>query len=270
MSETKKKVLHISEVTAENNITISALMGKKQLDIQAIYADLNDAEKKALDGIYGEKYIPIELITEEYEGETLAVTFMKQNSKVEVVAVTPDGVFKFANVRILKFKFENGRAIHVIHGLNTKGLPCNRRRGVRINIDTRMELEQENEKIPVLVREISYCGFSFINLSKKDVDINKAFVLNLMERDGDRAYSIGKFVGKVLRVQKVDSGSDIYGCVLADKHASTLQKYVAMKQLEFLNGKKMKDIERNSNSANWRAEMADALGYAMEEDIDNR
>ena len=267
MSDSKKKVLHISEVTAENNITISAMMGKKQIDLQAIYATLTDAEKDALDEIYGDKYIPIELIIEEHEGETLAVTFMKQNSKVEVVAVTPYGVFKFSNVRILRFDFDTGKSIHVIHGLATKGVPCNRRRGVRINLDTRMELEQENVKIPVLVREISYCGFSFINLSKSDVDIKKAFVLNLMERDGDRAYSIGKFVGKVHRVQEVDGGKTVYGCILADKHAAALQKYVAMKQLEFLNGKKMKDIEKNSTNANWRAEMADALGYAMEEDL---
>ena len=89
-----------------------------------------------------------------------------------------------------------------------------------------MELEQENVKIPVLVREISYCGFSFINLSKSDVDIKKAFVLNLMERDGDRAYSIGKFVGKVHRVQEVDGGKTVYGCILADKHAAALQKYI--------------------------------------------
>ena len=65
----------------------------------------------------------------------------------------------------------------------------------------------------------------------------------------------------------MDGGKTVYGCILADKHAAALQKYVAMKQLEFLNGKKMKDIEKNSTSANWRAEMADALGYAMEEDL---
>ena len=266
MSETKKKVLHIDEVTPDNNITVSAMMGKKQIDLQALYADLTAAEKEALDSIYGKKYIPIELITEEVEGETLAVTFQKQNSQVEVVVVNPDGVFKFANIRILKFKFDDGKAIHVIHGLNPKGVPCNRRRGVRINLDTRMELEQENNKFIILVRDISYCGFSFVNLSKNDIDINKPFILNLMERDGDKAFSMGRYVGKVQRQQEQEKGPTIYGCILAEKHAAALQKYIAMKQLEFLNGKKLKDVEKNSDSDNWRAEVADALGELLEED----
>ncbi len=265
MSETKKKSLHINEVAPGNSITVTAIQGKKQLDIQAIYAELTEAEKKALDEIYGDKYIPIELITEEVDGETFSVNFMQQNSKVEVVAVHGDGVFKFSNVRILKFNFDDGKSIHLIHGLNPKGVPCNRRRGVRINLDTRMELEQDKERLPILVREISYCGFSFINLSKKDINLNNPFILNLMEHDEGKTYSIGRFVGKVHRVQKVEGGHDIYGCILADKHAATLQKYIAMKQLEFLNGKKMKSVEKNSNSDNWRAEIADALGDTLEE-----
>lgn len=268
MSDNKKQQLHISEVTPNDSIAVTAMMDGKKVEISCTYAELTEEQKEFLNVNYGNHYLPVELITMEVDGEEVPVTFQGQNSVLQVVVVNPYGVFKFENILIRKTTLPGEKTFHLINAVSTLGIRFNRRRGVRVNVDTRMELEQGEEKFIILVREISYCGFSFINLSQNDVDINRPFVLNLIERDGDKSFSYGKFIGKVHRTEEQKSGPTIYGCILADKHADQLQKYVAMKQLEVLTGKKAfaEDIQKTSNSDRWRAEVADALGDAL---IDN-
>ncbi|MBR5636343.1 MAG: hypothetical protein IKW81_05360 [Pseudobutyrivibrio sp.] len=265
MSKEKKQQLHISEVTPEDSISVTALMGKKKVELSATFAELTEEQLEFLNVNYGNHYIPVELITQEVNGEDIPVSFEGQNSVLHVVVVNPDGVFKFEHILIRKITIRGDKTLHIINAVSTLGVRFNRRRGVRVNVDSRMELVQGDEKFPILVREISYCGFSFINLSLNDIDINRPFVLTLIERDEDRSFTIGKFIGKVHRVEEVKGGSNIYGCVLADKHATQLQKYVAMKQLEALNGKKVfRDIQKTSNSDTWRADIADALGRTLD------
>ncbi|SHI86931.1 hypothetical protein [Pseudobutyrivibrio xylanivorans] len=268
MSDNKKQQLHISEVKPTDSITVTAMMDSKKIEISCTYAELTEEQTEFLNVNYGNHYLPVELITMEVNGEVVPVTFQEQNSVLQVVVVNPDGVFKFENILIRKTTLPGDRTFHLINAVSTLGIRFNRRRGVRVNVDTRMELEQGEEKFIILVREISYCGFSFINLSQKDVDPSRPFVLNLIERDGDKSFSYGKFIGKVHRTEEVKGGSTIYGCILAEKHADQLQKYVAMKQLELLTGKKAfaEDIQKTSNSDRWRAEVADALGDTL---VDN-
>ncbi len=265
MSDNKKQQLHISEVKPTDSIAVTAMMDSKKVEISCTYAELTEEQTEFLNVNYGNHYLPVELITMEVNGEVVPVTFQGQNSVLQVVVVNPDGVFKFENILIRKTTLPGDKTFHLINAVSTLGIRYNRRRGVRVNVDTRMELEQGEEKFIILVREISYCGFSFINLSQKDVDPSRPFVLNLIERDGDKSFSYGKFIGKVHRTEEVKGGSTIYGCVLADKHADQLQKYVAMKQLELLTGKKAfaEDIQKTSNSDRWRAEVADALGDTL-------
>ncbi len=269
MANEKKKELTISEVKPENSIEVTALMDNKQVDIPVTYANVTEEEVNTLTTIFGKNFIPIELIMHDVNGQSVPVSFEKQNSVLQIVVVSSNGVFKFKNVRIVKQEFKNGRVLHVIHVLTPKGIPYNRRRGVRVNIDTRMEIEQNDEKFQVLVREISYCGFSFINLSPNEFNEKQQFLLVLIERDGDKHFTVGKFIGKVHRVEKAPNGANIYGCILHEKHAAKLQKYVAMKQLEFLNGKKaFFDIQKNSNGENWRADVADALKTSLDDEQD--
>ena len=219
MGNEKKQQLHISEVTPSDSIAVTAMMDGKKVEISCTYAELNEEQKTFLDVNYGNHYLPVELITTELNGEEVPVTFKDQDSVLQVVVVNPDGVFKFENILIRKTTLPGDRTFHLINAVSTIGIRFNRRRGVRVNVDTRMELEQGEEKFIILVRELSYCGFSFINLSQNDVDKDKPFILNLIERDGDKSFSYGKFIGKVHRVEEVSGGSTIYGCILAEKHA---------------------------------------------------
>ncbi len=263
MSYTKNKQLHIKDVKPDDSISVTALMGEKKVELSATFASLTDIEKSTLDGIYGDKYVPIEQIELDVNGKQTNVIFEKQNSVLEVVVVNASGVFKFKNVRIVRYTFNEQRSIQVIHALTPKGMPHNRRRGIRINIDTRMTLEQNDNKYIILCRDISYCGFSFINLSPDEINVNQPFLLHLIERNEDKSFNVGKFIGKVQRVEESDNGAKVYGCILHEKHAAQLQKYIAMKQMEMLNGKKaFDDIKKLSTSENWRADVADALSKA--------
>ncbi len=272
MSDEKKQQLHISEVKPDDSISVTAMMDGKKVDLSCKYAELTEEQLEFLEVNYGNHYLPVELITMEVNGEEIPLNFQGQNSVLQVVVVNSDGVFKFEKILIRKTTLPGDKTFHLINAISTIGIRFNRRRGVRVNVDTRMELEQGEEKFIILVREISYCGFSFINLSQSDVDINRPFVLNLIERDEEKSFSYGKFIGKVHRVEEVKGKSTIYGCVLAEKHADQLQKYVAMKQLEFLTGKKAfgEDIQKNNNSDRWRAEIADELGKTLFEDDEKK
>ena len=266
MSSEKKQQLHISEVRPDNNISVTALMDGKQVELGATYAQLNEEQLEFLNVNFGNHFLPLEPITHEVNGEEIPVSFEGHNSVLHVVVINPDGVFKFEHILIKKLTLKGDKIIHVINAISTIGIRYNRRRGVRVNLDTRMTLEQGEEKYPILVREISYCGFSFINLALNEIDVNRPFVLSLIERDEDKAFTVGKFIGKVHRVEEVSGGSNIYGCILAEKHAGDLQKYIAMKQMEAITGKKLfKDIQKTSNSETWRSDIADALGQTLDE-----
>ena len=267
MSNEKKQQLHISDVKPSDSIAVTAMMGSKKVELPATYAELTEEQLEFLNINYGNHYLPVELITEEVNGEEIPITFDGNNSVLHVVVVTPDGVFKFEHILIRKTTLPGEKNFHLINAISTIGIRFNRRRGVRVNIDSRMELEQGEEKFQILVREISYCGFSFVNLSPNDVDPARPFILNIIERDEDKSFSIGKFIGKVHRVEEQSGGGKIYGCVLADKHANQLQRYIAMKQMEALTGKKaFVDIQKNYNSDRWRQEIADALGQELNQD----
>ena len=266
MSEAKKQQLHISDVKPTDSITITAMMGSKKVDIPATYAELTVEQIEFLNVNYGNHYLPVELITQEVDGEDVVLSFTEHNSALKVVVVNPDGVFKFENILIRKTTLPPDKTFHLINAVSTLGVRYNRRRGVRVNVDTRMELEQGDSKFIILVREISYCGFSFINLTKTDIDASRPFILKLIERDGDKSFTVGKFIGKVHRVEEPENGNKIYGCVLAEKHEAQLQKYIAMKQMEALTGKKVfDDVQKISTSENWRQEVADALGRTLDD-----
>ncbi len=256
----KNKNIDITAITPDDNISVTALMDNKKVELGADYANISEEEKNDLVKRYGKNILPLALITKEVNGEQLTVSFSGQNSILQIVVVNKSGVFKWEHIKVKKHTFPDGRDIHVVVCLVPEGVKFNRRRGVRVSIDTRMEIEQEDNKYIVLVRDISYCGFSFINLTPGDFDTSKPFLLHLIERDGDRSYTVGKFTGKVLREQEQENAPTIYGCILSEKYASKLQKYVAMKQMEFINGKKAyADIQLTSISEDWRAQVAEAL-----------
>ncbi|MCR5581796.1 MAG: PilZ domain-containing protein [Pseudobutyrivibrio sp.] len=263
--ETNNKIL-IEHIKPEDNVSVTALMDNKKVDIPVNVVDISEEEHNELISHFGNHVIPIDTITQVVNGEPLVVSFEGQSSLLQLINVNSKGVYKWEHLKIKKYTFKSGRTIHAISSLVPEGVKYNRRRGVRVNIDSRMEIEQDDTKYMVLVKDLSYCGFSFINLTPAEFDPSRVFLLHIIERDGDKSYLVGKFIGKVLREQPSKEGPTVYGCILHDKHAAALQKYVAMKQMEKLNGKKAyTDLQKTSSSEYWKAEVAEALNSTISE-----
>ncbi|MCR4567538.1 MAG: hypothetical protein K5769_05775 [Pseudobutyrivibrio sp.] len=259
---TVEKKLHIKKVRPEDHLSIVAMGEDKKLEFEVTYAELTPEEEAELATKYSNAFLPIELIVQEFEGKEKAVSFAGHSSILEFIAINPEGVYKWEHIQLIKYKFDNGKMIHVIVALLPEGEKFNRRRGVRIDIDTRMELEQGDNKIEVIVRDLSYCGFSFTKVSEDSLDFTKAFLLNLIDYDpkSEKTYSVGRFAGKVHRQREDENGNMVYGCILAEKHAEYLQKYVAMKQMERISKKtEYKAVQKNSESQFWKEEVVDAL-----------
>lgn len=266
MTKDNKGKMNITTISPDDNISVTALLDNKKVDLDVDYASISEDEMNQLIRKYGKLILPIELITTEFDGDNITVNFDSQNCLLKFIVVNQAGVFKWDHIKVKKHTFPSGKAVHVVISLVPEGVKYNRRRGVRVSIDTRMEIEQNDVKYMVLVRDISYCGFSFINLTPGDFNPAQPFLLHLIERDGDRSFTVGKFVGKVLRTQEMDNLPTVYGCILSEKHAMQLQKYVAMKQMEFISGKKQySEIQKTSNSQDWRALMAEALAEEDDE-----
>ena len=159
----KEEKINISNITPDDNISVTALMDNKKLELPAKYANLTEEQNQLIHRIYGDKILPLELIVKEVNGEALTVSFDTKNSLLQFVVVNKQGVFKWDNIKVKKHSFQDGKSIHIITAVNPEGKKHNRRRGVRVSVDTRMTIEQNDTKYIVLVRDISYCGFKFCN-----------------------------------------------------------------------------------------------------------
>ena len=273
MKREKKKLptdkkLHISKVRPEDHISINAIGKNKKLEFEVTYAEITEQDKAEIEASYGDATLPIELIVHEVNGQEKPISFAGHSSALEFIAINPEGVYKWEHINLIKYTLSSGSMIHLIIALLPEGIKFNRRRGVRVNMDTRMEIEQDDKRIAVLVREMSYCGLSFINLSSREVDPSKPFVLNLIDIDEkkEKTFVVGKFYGKIQRQRVEEDGTVVYGCILAERHAEYLQKFIAMKQLENISGKKAyKGYQRNNSTQFWKEDAVDALEAIMKE-----
>lgn len=270
MAKEKVSKLHINDVKASDRITVIAMMDNKKIELPAKFAELTEEERGEL-SVYGKNILAVEGIVQEKEKELYIVSFTGHVSVLESIVINEDGVFKFDYVQIKKHELKSGKVIHVIVAINPEGKRYNRRRGIRINLDTSMTIEQGEQKFVVLVRDMSYCGVGFVNLSPEEIDRKKPFILNLVEKDEDKSFTVGKFIGKVHRVYEQENGSTTYGCIIAEKHAEFLQRYIALKQMEAINGKKaFNSLQKTSENENWRADVASALNELLTEDQINK
>ncbi len=265
MSEKKSKV-NISEINAQAKITVMALMDKKKIELPAKLAQLSDQELAELSK-FGKNVLPLESIVQQKEKDIYIVSFSGHISVLGMIVVNSDGVFLWDHIQIKKHVFSTGKIIHLVVALVPDGKRHNRRRGIRINIDTTMTLEQGESKYLVLLKDLSYCGLSFVNLSPEEPDYSQPFLIHLTEKNEDKSFLIAKIITKVHRSHETKDGITVYGCIVHEKHANLLQRYIALKQMEAVNGKRpIKEVQKTSNKETWRADVAEALNDLINEE----
>lgn len=252
------KGLKITEITEKATISVMASFGNKKLELPTEYAFLNELEMKEVVAKYGEKILPLENVLQVWQEKLREVSFKGTVSKLDLIAVTSAGVYKWDNVKIYKYDFRSGRHIHVAVPITSEGIKYNRRRGVRINVDKIMDVEQGANMYSVIVRDISYCGVAFVEPLGAQLNPDERFVLHFTESTdkGDRLVAL--LTGKINNRKDYDKGGVLNGCVLSPDHASFMQKYIATKQIEAIRGKKKPAaLSKTKTGDYWKEELGD-------------
>lgn len=258
------KNLRINEINSSATISIMASFDKKQIELPADYAELTTEEVDELVARFDDKFLPLDSILKDWQDKLKEVNFKGSISKLDLLVVDGDSVFIWEAVKIYKYTLSTGKVIQVVCPIAHEGQKYNRRRGVRVGIDKVMDVEQDSNIFSVIVRDLSYCGVSFVEpLEATQLDPNKPFTLHLTDDSEEGENLIGLFTGKITNQQEIDQGI-LNGCELAADHASALQKYIAIKQLEQIRGKKYgKGITKTTSGEYWREELGDRFKSSM-------
>ncbi|MBR5636344.1 MAG: PilZ domain-containing protein [Pseudobutyrivibrio sp.] len=266
MVEKKRIRLSIADINSEITLSVLATLDNKTIELPVEYAKLTEEELSGVRALYGPHVLPLENVVKEWQEKLMEVSFKGHLSKLELLAVNTEGVFLWDNVKIYKVKLTSGKTINILKAPAVEGEKFNRRRGVRIALDKSMQLQQEGSFHTVIVRDLSYCGIGFIEPGKSSVEVGKSFILFLTEDTEDGEKIVGKFVGKVINQRDLPAGGVFSGCILSAQHSTFLQRYIAMKQLEQISGRRQNiSIQRTEIGVDWKSKIVDSLVESLNE-----
>lgn len=259
MNNENKKELKLSEIEKDYTMSIVATLEGKKVDLPIQYANLSEEESEEVATKYGPEAIPLDPIVRKWEEKIFEVSFKGHTSKLELIVVTTEDVFHWSSLKIFKVKLTDGRSINILTSNLACGVRFNRRRGVRITLDKMMTIEQGDQSFLVIVRDLSYCGVGFFEPGSAKVQRGMPFTLKLTESSDDGDKLVCKLTGKILH-QREEEGGIVSGCVLSSQHAAFLQRYIAIKQMEQISGRKQDyRVEHNATGDDWKNKVVNQL-----------
>ncbi len=252
--------LNIKDIPLDSTLVVVGVSGNKKIELPAEMSVLSEEEEAEIEAKFSGKVLVIENIVQRMQDKMLAISFEGNISNLELIAVTKLGVFRWDKVKVYKYKLASGRDVQLVVPKRVDGVKFNRRRGVRVVLDKRMDVEQGGTTYSVVVNDLSYCGVSFLEPLGAQINPDEPFVLSLAESSKDGDIVVAKVRGKILHQREDESGGVFSGCVLSPEHAAFLQKYVAIKQMESISGKKQyKGVTKVMTGDHWEEDMAEAL-----------
>lgn len=259
-----KNTLTIQKIDAQVTLSIIANLDNKKIELPVKYSLVSENELASLKSVYGEDILPIDDIVKEWEEQIFKVTFRGRLSKIDLVAVDTEGVYRWGDIKIFKVKLATGRNIQLIKVNNPDGERFNRRRGVRVDLDRRMRIDVDTGAHTVLVKDLSYCGVSFVRPQGVEFPNGKQFLLHLTDFDSKgEQVELARLICKVINFRE-DKGEPVYGCVISAKHSQYLQRYIAKKQMEEISGKReFVGYQRAVEGDDWQLKVAKALDQEM-------
>ncbi len=258
--------LTITEINKDTTLSVLATLDGKKLELPVEYAKITGEELAELQESYGKLVIPLEDVVKRWQEKLFQVSFKGHLSKLELIAINADGVFVWDNVKIYKVKLSTGTSVNLLKAKMVEGKKFNRRRGVRIALDKRMDIQQGGKIIKVVVRDLSYCGLGFIEPTESKIKVGEPFILFLVEDTDEGDKLIGKFKGKVINQRELPAGGIFSGCVISSEHSTFLQRYIAMKQMEQISGRKMASaVQHNISGKNWKNKIVNSLVESLDE-----
>ncbi len=256
----------ISDISRNTTLTIEATLDGGKAELPAKYANITDAELKEVRSKYGDKVLPLDNLVQQWDEKVIEISFKGHLSELQLIAIEDDEVYLWSKIKVLKVKLSTGTQIHLLVANTLKGLKYNRRKGVRVNLDKRMFVEQDGESFDVIVSDLSYCGVGIMEKKESKIKKGVPFVLSLTETEGEEEKLVCKIVAKKINEREPSKGIIVSGCVISSQNADFLQRYVAMKQLEQLNGKKQQfSIQRVASGDEFRTKMAEVFEEASGE-----
>lgn len=258
--------LSIPEINKDTTLSVLATLDGKKLELPVEYAKVTGEELAEIRESYGKLIIPLEDVVQQWQEKLFEVSFKGHLSKLELIAINSEGVFVWDNVKIYKVKLSTGHTLNLLKAKMLEGKKFNRRRGVRIALDKTMEIQQGGEMIKVVVRDLSYCGLGFVEPGESKIKEGEPFILFLVESTDEGDKLVGKFKGKVINQRELPAGGVFSGCVISSEHSTFLQRYIALKQMEQISGKKrVATFERNVDGVNWKNKIVNSLVESLDE-----
>lgn len=259
----KENSLMIIDINSETTLTVVAVLDGGKAELPAKFANISDEELAEVRRRYGDKALPLENIISHMEEKVFEVSFKNHLSELQLIAIQDEEVFLWTKVKILKITLSTGKQISLLLATTKEGRKFNRRKGVRIALDKRMSVEQDGESFDVIVSDLSYCGVGIMEQKESKIKTGMPFVLYLTETEGNTETLVSKIVCKKINEREPSKGVITSGCVISSQHADYLQKYIAIKQLERLNGKKQQvSIQRVASGDEFRTKMAEVFEEA--------
>ncbi|QFJ55455.1 PilZ domain-containing protein [Pseudobutyrivibrio xylanivorans] len=261
-----KNILTINKIDSQVTLSIIAILDNKKMELPVDYVSISDAELANFKSIYGSFIVPVGDVVKEWEEQLFKVSFKGHLSKLELIAVTDEGVYRWGDVKIFKVRLQSGKNIQLLKAMCNDGQKFNRRRGVRVDLDRRMNIEMDGQYYNVLIRDMSYCGVGFVNPESLNISKGQPFFLHLTDFDSKgEPVELARLVCKVVNTRE-KNGVTTSGCIISSNHAQFLQRYIAKKQMEEISGKReFVGYQKNVEGENWQKTVAAALEKKFEE-----
>ena len=241
MVSRKIQNISIAELGSRTTVSIIADVGEQKIELPAERASLSPTEISQVRAKYGNNIFLIDDVLNKWQEKIKAAKIKGKITRLDFIAVTSFGVFKWDDIKLYKSKLESGRIIYVVVASEELGERYNRRRGIRINIDKVMDVEQMDNMYSIIVKDISYCGVAIVEPMGSQIDPDEYFLLHLIDYDQDgNTRPVAEITAKIANQKENEDGSVFSGCAILADHASFLQQYIANKQREDLRAKNFK------------------------------
>ncbi len=240
MVSRKIQNISIADLGSKVAVSIVADVGEQKIELPAERAPLSTEELSQVREKYGRNVFPLDDVVNKWQAKIKAAKIKGKISSLDFLVVTSFGVFRWEDVKLYKFKLESGRLIYVVVASDELGERFNRRRGIRINIDKVMDVEQDDNIYSVIVKDISYCGVAIVEPMGAQINPDEYFMLHLVDYASDGVHPVAEITAKIANQKVNEDGSVFSGCSIIADHASFLQQFIANKQIEELRAKNIK------------------------------
>lgn len=208
----------ITDILPENKVVLQVTIGTNKLEFESVSIGETSVPKKGL-------------LVEAMKHEDKVLGFRTSGITCSVISVNTEDKkpYIWRDVTVRTVKGNDGVVYHVLI-CSQSAVPINRRENYRVwlGLDGFVQLGINSDPKPVVVKDISATGISF--MSHEDIDVNSGIPVHLRFID-DVSNLKFDLSGLMVRKEELKDAKKIYGCRL-DSDNPLIRKYVNEKQIQ--------------------------------------